>query len=278
MDLPERRTLERGALVTALVLLFGRTEAEAESRVRGELLADLVSGRDLDPDRLRERARQQGADLDGGLAVAVAEPAATDPARPPGRRRCWPRELRGLGGSHEGQVVVLAPGEPLTLGATRCRRGWRARPSGSRGCTGGRPGVPDGLAGGPAEPRRPAAAGPGRRGQRPGRARARPAAARRQRPRGARGVHRGHARAGARLRRATRDTGLAETLEAWFAAGGALRETAERLHIHPNTVTQRLDRVGQLLGDDLAGAPAASSTCSWRCRWCGCAAVCEPDT
>jgi DNA-binding PucR family transcriptional regulator len=35
----------------------------------------------------------------------------------------------------------------------------------------------------------------------------------------------------------------------WLATGGALRDTAERLHIHPNTVTQRLDRVGQILGD-----------------------------
>ena len=39
---PDRRTLERGALVTALVLLFGRTVAEAEERVRGELLSDLL--------------------------------------------------------------------------------------------------------------------------------------------------------------------------------------------------------------------------------------------
>ena len=47
---------------------------------------------------------------------------------------------------------------------------------------------------------------------------------------------------------AARETQLAETLEAWLSSGGALRETAERLHIHPNTVTQRLERVGQLLG------------------------------
>ena len=33
-------------------------------------------------------------------------------------------------------------------------------------------------------------------------------------------------------------------------AGGGLRETADRLHIHANTVTQRLDRVTQLLGPD----------------------------
>jgi len=46
-----------------------------------------------------------------------------------------------------------------------------------------------------------------------------------------------------------RDTQLAATLEAWLGSGGSLRGTADRLHIHPNTVTQRLERVGQLLGD-----------------------------
>jgi len=46
-----------------------------------------------------------------------------------------------------------------------------------------------------------------------------------------------------------RGTDLAGTLEAWFAAGGSPAETARRLHVHPNTVTQRLDRVGSLLGD-----------------------------
>ncbi len=40
------------------------------------------------------------------------------------------------------------------------------------------------------------------------------------------------------------------TLEAWFATGGRLKETAARLHVHPNTVSQRLDRIGELLGAD----------------------------
>ena len=48
---------------------------------------------------------------------------------------------------------------------------------------------------------------------------------------------------------AERHTQLAATLEAWLGSGGALRETAERLHVHPNTVTQRLDRVRALLGE-----------------------------
>ena len=45
-----------------------------------------------------------------------------------------------------------------------------------------------------------------------------------------------------------RGTGLVATLEAWFATGGHLRETAGVLHVHPNTVTQRLERIGELLG------------------------------
>jgi len=47
---------------------------------------------------------------------------------------------------------------------------------------------------------------------------------------------------------AQRGTSLIETLEAWFGAGGRLKETAAALHVHPNTVTQRLDRIGELLG------------------------------
>jgi DNA-binding PucR family transcriptional regulator len=45
-----------------------------------------------------------------------------------------------------------------------------------------------------------------------------------------------------------RGTGLVATLEAWFATGGHLKDTASVLHVHPNTVTQRLERVGELLG------------------------------
>ena len=39
------------------------------------------------------------------------------------------------------------------------------------------------------------------------------------------------------------------TLDAWFASGGSLKDTAAALHVHPNTVTQRLDRVTGLLGE-----------------------------
>ena len=46
-----------------------------------------------------------------------------------------------------------------------------------------------------------------------------------------------------------RGTSLVATLDAWFASGGSLKDTAAALHVHPNTVTQRLDRVTGLLGE-----------------------------
>lgn len=44
-------------------------------------------------------------------------------------------------------------------------------------------------------------------------------------------------------------TELARTLEEYFAAGGSPTYAAERLHVHPNTVSRRLERITELLGD-----------------------------
>ncbi len=248
MDLPERRTLDRGALVTALVLLFRRTEAEAESRVRGELLSDLVSGRDLDPERLSERARQQGADLETDLAIAVAEPVADVGSDHQLARvaATLARELQGLGGVHDGLAVVLAPGEPLRIGETlRDRLGGAT--VGVVACSGGTEQVPAAWR----EARQTLAAllRLDRRGD--------------VSDSGGLGLARlllgrhGPEELEEFITRtlgpmleydAARETQLAATVEAWLSSGGALRETAEHLHIHPNTVTQRLERVGQLLG------------------------------
>ena len=251
LDLPERRTLERGALVTALVLLFGRTEAEAESRVRGELLVDLLAGQDLDSVRIRERARAQGADLDVPLAVALAEPGqdGADGVGLPMARTVasMAAELHGLGAVHEGRAVVLAPGDPLELGRLLQER-LDGATVGVAGSAGGAESIPDawrearqtlatllrlGRTGDVSDPAGLGLArlllgsnGPGELEEFLDRT------------------------VGPVLAYdAQRHTNLAQTLEAWFAADGGLRETASALHIHPNTVTQRLDRVGQLLGD-----------------------------
>jgi sugar diacid utilization regulator len=49
---------------------------------------------------------------------------------------------------------------------------------------------------------------------------------------------------------ARRGTALGKTLAEYFAASGSPARAAEALHVHVNTVTQRLDRIAQLLGAD----------------------------
>ena len=49
---------------------------------------------------------------------------------------------------------------------------------------------------------------------------------------------------------AARGSDLAATLDAWFGQGGHLGRAATVLHLHPNTVGQRLSRIGTLLGPD----------------------------
>ena len=49
-----------------------------------------------------------------------------------------------------------------------------------------------------------------------------------------------------------RHTMLVPTLEAYLALGGALAEAADQLGIHRNTLSYRLQRIGELLGRDLS--------------------------
>lgn len=244
LGLAERRTLERGAMVTALVLLFARTVAETENRLGAALLSDLLDGDPSDL-RLRERARRQQVSLDPPLVIAVASAdgeryVATRAAARVARTR------QGLAGEHRGTVVVLVPGDdPLAVGeqvraalgdatvgvavsdgplttayaeARRCldtlltlgRAGEVSDPAGlglARLVLGEN--GPDQLA-----DFLEAALGPVLAYDR------------------------------------ARGTGLVDTLEAWFATGGRARQTGERLHVHPNTVAQRLARVSELLGAD----------------------------
>jgi GAF domain-containing protein len=251
LGLAERRTLERGALVTALVLLFSRTAAQAEERLRGELLADLLGAGAVDPARLRERARLQGADLDRAGAVAVA---AVDPGerhRAVGAAARLAAELGGLAGDHDGHVVLVAPGEDALVLGHRLQE--RVRAAGA-GCTVGvatTAGGPEQLAAAHREARScvETLTTLGREGEVSD-------------PAGL-GVatlllgHNGPAEMRAFVDRtvgpvldydARRGTDLRGTLEAWYDAGERQADTAKRLHVHPNTVAQRLERLDQLLG------------------------------
>ncbi|WP_116110384.1 helix-turn-helix domain-containing protein [Amycolatopsis ruanii] len=103
----EFRTAERAAQITALLRLKQDALIEAEQRVRGDLLADLLSA---DADRragAAARARARGIRLDGPRSVVVV-------AVPADLRHQAARALRRTGdlvGEHADHIVVLTPVE-----------------------------------------------------------------------------------------------------------------------------------------------------------------------
>ncbi|RBY92067.1 diguanylate phosphodiesterase [Blastococcus sp. TBT05-19] len=248
----EQRILERAALVTALLLLIRRTAGEAENRVRGELLEELLSGSTRDPDGLRERARRLGADLDRPHAVVVVR---VEP-------RCRPRALAaathlaatrgGLAGTHEGSVVVCLPDLTPDAAAATVRRDLSNAGAGAVTAGGAGPARgPGAVAAAHAEAARCAATlvALGRAGT-SGSAE----------ELGFFGLLLGEGRNVRGFVEATlapvleydarRGTDLQATLQAFFDAGNSPARAAEVLRVHVNTVTQRLDRVARLLGRD----------------------------
>ncbi|MGZ4437326.1 MAG: helix-turn-helix domain-containing protein [Nocardioides sp.] len=253
LGLADRRTFERGALVTALVLLFSRTVAEAEERVRGELLTDLLERRDIDQGRLRERARRQHADVDRPGVVAVALVDGLERHRAAQLAARLAGEMRGLAGEHSGRIVLTAPtADPVGVGRALAER---VRGAGGRATVGvaSAAGGPAALAAAYPEARRclDALITLGRSGEvsdPAGLGLARLLL-------GQNGPDELAAFIDGQIGPVLdydgkRGTELVATLEAWFAAGARPAETAKRLHVHPNTVAQRLDRVGRLLGAD----------------------------
>ncbi|MEX0428229.1 helix-turn-helix domain-containing protein [Nocardioides sp. DS6] len=251
-----RRTLERGAVVSALVLLFARAAADAEDRVRGELLTDLLSEAEHSVEALRARARRQGADLDRLGVVAVADVAGDDRHSAARAAARLASELGGLGGEYEGTVVLVAPGQaPRPVGETLSRR--LAARLGSQAVT-------VGVATDPQRRTGPAGVRAAWREAR-GCLEALHALGRSGEVSDPTGLglarlllgHNGPDDLGGFLDDTLgplvayderRGTDLVGTLDAWFAAGGRLAATAQSLHLHANTVSQRLERISRLLG------------------------------
>jgi len=105
----DQRTFERAALVTALLLLLRRSVAETESRIKGELLDDILDGPPSDIDHLRERARRVGADLDARHTVVVARSASGDRLRMVRAASFLAGQLHGLATERQSAVVLLVP-------------------------------------------------------------------------------------------------------------------------------------------------------------------------
>ncbi|MFG1947940.1 helix-turn-helix domain-containing protein [Nonomuraea sp. NPDC048826] len=270
-DDADERILERAALVCALLLLFRRSVAEAEGRVRGELLDDLIS-RPGSPG-LHDRAHRLGVDLSAPHVVVVAR---HDGQRE--RAAFWASSeaalRRGLAAGRGDEVVLLLPGTDAGPLAQRVAAELSATlhaPATAGAARVGEP-PPDAPAPPPAYPDRAVPAG---RTEETGGV----AAAYREARRCADAlVALGRSGDGASAAElgfvglligegrdvrgfvasaigpvieydARRGTALTATLAAYFGTGGSPSRTAEVMHIHVNTVTQRLDRVGKLLGD-----------------------------
>ncbi|MGI5193590.1 GAF domain-containing protein [Streptomyces sp. CA-288835] len=112
LDASDVRSLERAALVTALMLLSERAVAEAEHRLRGELLEDLLGSPHRDPEGLRRRAALMGVALGRPYSVLAARcrdshhrRRTADAATP------FAAHAGGLAGEYRGNVVVLLPGD-----------------------------------------------------------------------------------------------------------------------------------------------------------------------
>lgn len=269
LDPVDLRTLERAAMVTSLLLLARRSAHDAEQRVRGELLDDLLDAPDRDPRLLRERAARLRADLDAPHVVLAAriDGPGTDTAEreTADRQRLWSAASHlaatrsGLAAARDGGTVLLLPLGPGDSAADLARQTARqlggtlrelvtvgASSPVTAPATDPRP-----IAEAYAQARRclDALRLLGRSGQ--------GAAAQDlgflglllAAPGDIDGfVRRTIGEVVAYDRR--RGTDLVHTLDAYFASGMSPARTKDDLHVHVNTVAQRLERIGRLLGPD----------------------------
>jgi GAF domain-containing protein len=246
----DTRILERAGVVTSLLLLFRRSVAQAEGRVRGELLEDLLSRGVDDPVTVRQRARRLGVDLDAAHVLVVL----TCPPRQRERAAQWSSAhaaaCGGLAAQRADNVTLLVGGEHPGDAARRMARELGAYlgvpvTGGGAGPVAAPQQVPEAYA----EAQRCASAllALGRAGDGASAAEL-----------GFVGLLVGADRdvgsfvtdtIGALLdydRR--RGTALVQTLESYFDAGANAVRAAEVLHVHVNTVTQRIARIAQVLG------------------------------
>ncbi|MEU6755698.1 helix-turn-helix domain-containing protein [Streptomyces sp. NPDC046685] len=251
LDDADRRLFERASVVTALLLLLRRSVAETEDRVRGELLGDLLT-RAADSAGLPARARRLGVNLDQPHAVFVLHTeAAPRPRLLAGAARIA-QTRGGLAGLHHDDVVLVLPSEAPSEAAASLASELGHALAGpvTVGAAGPATG-PAHCAEAYAEARRCATAL---------RALGREGTGAALRDLGFLGVLLGdRTDLGGYVRQtlgplldydARRGTDLVHTLQVYFDTATSQSRTAEALHVHVNTVVQRLDRISRLLGRD----------------------------
>ncbi|MEV6311147.1 helix-turn-helix domain-containing protein [Streptomyces sp. NPDC051840] len=256
LDDSDRRLFERAAVVTGLLLLLRRTVAETENRIRGELISDLLGDPGRDPAGLAERGRRLGIDLDRPHLLLVAEADARERLGGAAMRYLFGGDIHGVSAEHAGTVVLLVACDGQAASAGAAARAAAAQ-------LGHLVQAPVTVAGtGPAaSPRELAAAhAEAARCLRAMRVLGRTGEGAGIDELGFLGVVLGNAKdvdgfveavLGPLLRYdEQRGTHLVRTLRAYFGAGGSLIRAKDELHVHVNTVVQRLDRISALLGRD----------------------------
>jgi sugar diacid utilization regulator len=276
LDAMSVRAVEHASIVISLELLRMRTAAEVEHRLRGELLADLLGGGAVISEQVLQRAQRLGHDLTAPHVMIVgALSDSGEPAEPRTYQRSLslvgdlvrPYAPRPLSAMHRGNIVtmwpisVAQPGRSIGSGPAAATLVQRAMGSVARTVDATVTVSADPAASAPsyAEAYR-IAKGALDIALRAGRTNTVVQLA----DLGVIGLLlqlEDSSQLAAFARRTlgplldydeSHHTDLVATLRTYFASKSDRNRAAGALHIHPNTVTQRLRRVEQLCGVELA--------------------------
>ncbi|WP_267246441.1 helix-turn-helix domain-containing protein [Streptomyces sp. PR69] len=238
------------AQITAVLLLMRRSAAAAEGQVRDLLFNDLLSGSRLPPAQLAERARRLSVDLEEPHTVAVARPEGGIRGRAVVWASSYAHRLSGLKSVDGDCIVMLLPGtDPVAVGEALSSELSTVLGSPVTVGAAGPTTNPADIIGVHQEARRcleavTALGGVG--------------VAVSPQELGFLGLLLSDSPNTVGFINRTigpvldydaqQATELARTLEAYFASASSPTRAAETLHVHPNTVSRRLERITELLG------------------------------
>ncbi|MFF5795284.1 helix-turn-helix domain-containing protein [Streptomyces albogriseolus] len=244
--------LRYAARVVAVLLSLQGGQGPVDGHVRDELLEDLLISVVRPRELLERRARRLGIGLDQPHVVVIARVEEGARAHAVSRASACARRLNGLRATHESDIVLLLPGTDPGAAARTVHDELSSLPGGP----------PTVSASGPVSD--PGAVLHGYREA----ARCLDAMT----ALGAAGTSASTHQLGFlglllsdhvdadRFIQSTigavldydeqRLTELIRTLDAYFDTGGSPTYAAEQLHVHPNTVARRLERIGELIGPD----------------------------
>ena len=244
------RLLRIGATTVAVLMASERSVAEAELRTRGEFVHALLSS-DADEASLLRRARAIGVDLHAVTTVAVVDVEPVGSAAAAAFAARLAAELGGWSAAHADQVVVLLPAGVDRVRETVTRLSGQDGATPTTGLAAGE-GGPRGVRSAHEEARQTAALllALGRAGSAADQRRAGPV------PLAVQQLGAGRAHDLHRRRRSARSSPTTTSTSA--TSRRPSRPTSQQarhhartcaaLHIHPNTLYQRLDRVTEVLG------------------------------